>query len=252
MVFCFSSSLSFSQAGKLHYVLNQTDLVNYKLEGETTHSSYCITNNTKVMISISSGKIWVDPWQLTSNGICQAGTEGTVSLTTATNREKLELKPIASTFGQSINSITLDFNAWVYGLSAIPFRARLKQRLDNSDERVSSISTTNFALCLFGGHTIWGWANITNRAINNNAISIVGFLGPSYVDISKEVGGPTVPIKNKINPTVVYGFGTTFSRNSLGVTLYLGWENAMGNSTNLWVYNGKPFIGLGISTGFMK
>lgn len=241
------------QVGKLRNVLNQSDLVNYRLVGETSRNVYCIPNGSKVFVTLSSGKIWVDPWQIVDSGVCAAGTTGTFPLTPTTARERLELQSVPVNFGTSITALKLPFGAWVYGLSAIPFRVRLKQSYDNSGNRTGTASNTNFALALYGGHTLYGWSTITNRAIHNNAVSLIAFAGPSTVDISREIAAPTtLPIKNKINPTIVYGFGITGSRNALGATIYFGWENAFGTGASLWTFNGKPFIGFGVSTGFMR
>jgi len=249
---------SFGQVGRFRHKISQSDLRDFRLVGETTGNVYCIPNGTKVYITLASGKIYVDPWQITSAGVCTPGTQGNVSLTQTTERERLELKLYnrttnrPMTFGTSIKYMTLPFGAWVYGLSAIPFRQRLRQAFDNSGQKIGTASSTNFALALYGGHTILGWSSLTNRAIHNNAISLVAFAGPSTVDLSREISAPVLPVKNKVHATIVYGLGATFSRNALGATLYLGWERAFGSGGDAWVYHGKPFIGFGVSTGFMR
>ena len=254
MVFVLLSPTLYSQVGRLRNIMNQSDLVNYKLVGERSQNIiYCIPNGSKVNVTLSSGKIWVDPWQIVANGVCSVGTQGTVPLTPTTTRERLELQAVSPTFGTPTKVLKLPFGAWVYGLSAIPFRVRLKQAYDVNGNRTGTASSTNFALAVYGGHTLYGWSTVTNRAIHNNAISLVAFAGPSAVDVSREIAAPaTLPIKNKINATVVYGSGITFSRNALGATVYFGWENAIGTGSSLWTYNGKPFIGFGVSTGFMR
>jgi hypothetical protein len=248
-----SSSL-YAQVGKLRNVLNQSDLVNYRLVGETSKDTFCIPNGSKVYITLASGKIWVDPWQIVANGVCTSTTPRTLPLTPNTLRQqRLELQPVVVSYGTPITTLKLPFGAWVYGLSAIPFRVRLKQEYDNNGNLTGTASSTNFALALYGGHTLWGRSTITNRAIHNNAISLIAFAGPSTVDISKEINAPAaLPIKNKVNATIVYGTGITFSRNALGATIYFGLENALGTGASLWTFNGKPFIGFGVSTGFMR
>ena len=50
------------------------------------------------------------------------------------------------------------------------------------------------------------------------------------------------------------GYTVTIGRNNFGITLSLGFDMALGQNSTTWIYQNRPWLGIGVSTnlGLLK
>jgi hypothetical protein len=206
-----------------------------------------LTAKTKGIITVSSGKINFDPWQIISFASVPAGLLDVDATTTV----PLELKDGRQRITDPTRVLRVPYTHYTFSLNSIPFRYRTKKMLEDTLHSTGTV-TTAFSLALSFGHT-WGFSSITTRARNDYAFTLGAFFGPSSVDLKKEtVRNPSEFIGGRTNPVLSYGVNTIFSRNGFGFLLAAGFDKAYGKFGNDWIYDEKLWLGFGISASFPK
>lgn len=138
--------------------------------------------------------------------------------------------------------------------STIPFKYRPKQ--DTLNYTVSTSGNLGFVYGLkFSNHKFRNIYNTNGKRFNayttNFSITPGVFCGPTTVDLT------LMNTENKIkNNITVLGLNSGFlfvlGVNKFNIGGAVGFDYALGNDGNHWVYNGKPWYGFVLSLDFVK
>ncbi|MBK6625984.1 MAG: hypothetical protein IPJ87_00980 [Flavobacteriales bacterium] len=130
-------------------------------------------------------------------------------------------------------ALRIGFRGWHFGSMTIPLRLR-PATLSLAPSLVKDPS-----IALFYGHTR-GYGLVTHRAITNYSITAAPFIGLTVAELKT-----STVVQN--SPAIMLGGGFVLARNNLGIMLTVGMDQAVGNHTDKWIYQGKPWFGLGVS-----
>lgn len=152
----------------------------------------------------------------------------------------------------------------------IPLKYRFKtdrDALDTSDEEnVSEISveseefSTSVNLAFFGGWT-WGNTKFTHRKkIGNRTTTtkntIGAFVGSTAVELKTTNTDITLnqPQGDREGTfgTISFGLGYVKSWNKISIGLFGGIDKGVGRVSEAWVYDGKPWLGIGVGYDLFK
>ncbi len=138
----------------------------------------------------------------------------------------------------------IPFRAWNWGISILPYRMRFPQ------DSLPLTSDSKVDLSIMYGYTS-GFAKINHESITHYYCTGSAFAGLSTAKLEKEtVTNPNRLKQNQSNVALSYGANIMFGRNNFGVSLSLGYDIALGQNASLWIYQNKPWIGVGFSTNF--
>jgi len=142
----------------------------------------------------------------------------------------------------------IPFRAWNWGISFIPYRMRFQQ------DSIPLTSDSKVELSFMYGYTS-GFAKINHESITHYYFTGSAFLGLSTAKLQKEtVTNPQALTRNQDNVALSYGVNAMFGRNNFGISLSLGFDVSVGKNSDLWIYQNKPWLGIGVSTnlGLLK
>jgi len=142
----------------------------------------------------------------------------------------------------------IPFHAFTWGVSVIPYRIRFEQ----NNIPISSDSKIDFSF-MYGFTT--GIAKINHERITHYYFTTSVFTGATSATLKKEtVTQPNQLSNDQNNVAIAYGLNLMGGRNNFGVSLSFGFDIAMGKNSSIWVYQNKPWIGLGFSSnlGLLK
>ena len=115
---------------------------------------------------------------------------------------------------------------------------------------INGFTTSPVQIGLNLGYTT-GISFINSKVQNSYALTGGFYIGPSSVTLTKDqFRDESKYISNTNAPTLTYGFNLIASRNTLGLVLAYGWEVAYGKFGHQWLYNYKPYWGIGINSAF--
>lgn len=205
----------------------------------------------KGILTVSGGKCTIDFWSW-KNGEAQANLTGAVPSTEVLtiaeplNTQSFEIKLSRADLTQTTNVLYIPFGGWNYGLATVPLRIRYG--------RESKVATASaLSGMVFIGRS-YGLSSITHRGMNNLGVNIGGFFGLSSATLktSEFVKDDRVkyPSVERTDLTLLYGAQLQVARNNIGLIFTYGIENATGPYASSWIYQYKPFIGFGITSGF--
>jgi hypothetical protein len=151
--------------------------------------------------------------------------------------------PKRGTLGASTPYTYLKYTSWNFGVSTIGVRFRGE---DNNGKNAVGASVN----AAFNGGFTRGFVQISPRKLTHYYLNFGAFAGVA----STELNSATVSDANawgtakQTNPTVMYGPCLIIGRNNLGLVLTYGWENALGSDHQRWIFNDKPWFGIGIAS----
>lgn len=134
------------------------------------------------------------------------------------------------------------FHTLMWGVSIIPFRARFGQDTIplSSEAKIDFTFTYGFAT---------GFARIDQDRITHYYISTSPFLGATSANLKKQnVKNPTQLLHDQSNVAITYGLNLMLGVNNFGVSFSLGFDHALGKNASNWIYQNKPWIGIGLSS----
>lgn len=162
------------------------------------------------------------------------------------------------------------FTEYTVTAITIPLKYRFKTNRDaldssNPDNVVEiDISSEEFStsinLALFGGFT-WGKTKFTHRKkignrTNTKKNTIGLFLGSSAVELKSTNTNITLaqPQGDREGTfgTISFGLGYVKSWNKISIGLFVGVDKGVGRVSEAWVYDGKPWLGIGIGYDLFK
>jgi hypothetical protein len=136
----------------------------------------------------------------------------------------------------------IPFRAINWGISVTPYRVRFAQ------DSIPFSTDSKIELAFLYGYTV-GYAQINHEAITHYYFTSSLFLGATTAKLTKaSVTEPQRLKKEQNSFAASYGVNMMFGRNNFGVSLCLGFDTAFGQNSTLWIYQNKPWIGLGVST----
>ncbi|WCO03170.1 hypothetical protein [Psychroserpens ponticola] len=152
----------------------------------------------------------------------------------------------------------------------IPLKYRFRTNraaIDASDEenplQVSIESeefSTSVNIAFFGGYT-WGNTKFTHRKkIGNRTFTSKNTLGVFIGSSAVELKGTNTDItldqpqgdREGTFGTISFGIGYVKSWNKISVGLFGGIDKGVGRVAKTWIYNGKPWLGIGVGYDLFK
>ena len=152
----------------------------------------------------------------------------------------------------------------------IPLKYRFqtdRDALDASDaENITEINikseefSTSVNLALFGGWT-WGKTKFTHRKkignrTNTKKNTLGLFLGSSAVELKATNTNITLaqPQGDREGTfgTISFGLGYVKSWNKISIGLFTGIDKGVGRVSEAWIYDGKPWLGIGVGYDLFK
>ncbi len=209
---------------------------------QAVREMYVCSDMIKCNVSLSSNVPVLDIWQVHYKHTAdKSPNEDCISTGTSLKDHRFELDLSRDSIGAPTKALYLPFRGRTWGIGTVPYRMRFP---------VNSIPvsvTSNLGVVANYGFT-WGKALISPRAIVHYSVTAGLFAGLSTADLKKE----TVTDKAKLdanitNPAVSYGANVILARNNMGLVFSLGFDNNFGTSSALWVYQNKPWIGIGVN-----
>lgn len=142
----------------------------------------------------------------------------------------------------------IPFHAFTWGVSIIPYRIRFPQ----NNVPLSSDSKIDFSF-MYGFTT--GTAEINHEQITHFYFTTSAFAGATSASLKKEtVTNPQLLSNDQNNVAFAYGLNLTAGRNNFGLSVSFGFDVALGEKSSLWIYQNKPWVGIGLSSnlGLLK
>jgi hypothetical protein len=151
-------------------------------------------------------------------------------------------------------TLRLGYTSFALNTLTIPIKYRFKGRT----KVVRKDVTASVSGVLHGGIT-WGWTSFTHRQgtvneSNDWNLTLGPVLGVSVVNLNKTntFGNVFVDSETANKGLVSTGLGFTFTFNKFGGGLFYGWDYAIGEFSDNWFYNKRPWLGLGVGFSLFK
>ncbi|MCA6516206.1 MAG: hypothetical protein IM577_11505 [Chitinophagaceae bacterium] len=225
-------------------------------------------NKLRSIIKLDSkGNILVDFWQIKSgqgfNRKWIFWKEQIVEIDPFKNQSKIvnsqtpynidnppKLTDGRNSIGKATGVLRIPFSGFTFGIATLPFRLRGEQDISSTEKSKKTVSSPRPDVAITGGWT-FGKSVITNRSIINYSATFGAFVGLTGAEIKDGVVKSGTELygskKTQTNPAMSYGINGTFARNNIGLVVALGFDNSMGSYSNDWIYQNKPWIGIGLS-----
>lgn len=250
----FLTSITYAQnigtlnRSKFYHIID-SGLVSHLVSPTVAAGGYSLcpgTTKLKANVTVTSaGVINVDIHQITNDPCLNSTNQLNQNTTTS-----LTLDNLRDSLGEPTKAYRIPFKMYNFGLLTVPFRIRGKvtATLDNVSTEIPTTATASLNTAFFGAKT-WGKSSVTSRGMVNHYFSIAAFVGPTLVSLAKgNVENSTSFPGSKIDlPGGMIGAGAIFGRNNTGLLLSVGLDYVFKKDAG-WVYNGKPWFGLGVVT----
>jgi len=156
--------------------------------------------------------------------------------------------------GYSTKVLCVPFNGFTFGVATIPFRWRGSEDISATEKVNAAVTSPKPDISFTGGWTL-GKSVITNRSIINYSATFGAFVGLTGAEIKDGVvktgtflyGTGKTTKQVQTNPAMSYGAAITLARNNLGLVFVLGFDNSFGDYSKDWVYQNRPWVGIGLS-----
>lgn len=235
-----------------HYRISQRqfDRYGYQLYVKGTDSSntakekaYRIGGRIHGTVSSDNGNITVAVERYNRSG--KNDSFATVNYT-----RTIELRKTRKTFGDSRAVINLPYHSFYINVGTMPFQYRLSVK-DGEGRKVPGCITSSLSLCMSAGYTM-GFSRFTFSGQNDYSLTAGALLGISGIEIKGSTARhPETWAGDQTTTALSYGVMIIAARNNLGLMISLGMDNVLSSAGKEWIYNNKPWIGLGISTSIL-
>jgi hypothetical protein len=99
------------------------------------------------------------------------------------------------------------------------------------------------------GYTV-GTAKINHVSITHYFLTVGPFLGVTSASLTgTTVKHPALLPTDQSNVAFSYGLSSILGRNNFGFTFSFGFDVALGKNAGEWIYQNKPWLGIGVSAG---
>ncbi|GAB1309169.1 hypothetical protein KH5_18520 [Urechidicola sp. KH5] len=199
-------------------------------------------NDRKGFVLFEKNKIYVNPY-LSGGKRSQTSVLNKDESKKLSNREDIyyyELK--------NRQTVRLKFQEGIVTALTIPLKYRFKDKENNIEEDFS----TSFNVSLFAGYS-WGTTSFFHRKkVGNKSntwkFTLGAIIGTSTVTLDKSntASNPLNDDESYTKGLISLGIGTTYVFNKINLGVFYGYDYAIGNYSERWDYNKKPWLGLGI------
>lgn len=159
---------------------------------------------------------------------------------------RFEIDVNKRTIGDSFPVAKIPFHAinWYAALSLY------KIRFAEQGTPVTAFSDpASMIVSVIYGYTL-GYSKISHRSITHYYTTLGPFLGITSASLTtKTVTSPSLLTKDQSNVAFSYGISSVLGRNNFGVSFSLGFDASVGKNSSLWIYQHKPWLGIGVSSG---
>ncbi len=151
-------------------------------------------------------------------------------------------------------TVQLDFTEWVVSALAIP----LKYRFDPGTKATSEFSV-DFNANLFGGYTTGSTKFLHREKVGNKEFKSY-FTTGAYIGVSTTTLNATntsrakTPLVDTEATTGLFSIGGGLGGgiDKISIMGFIGFDFAVGTKSELWNFNGVPYIGLGLGYDIFK
>ncbi|WP_411031262.1 hypothetical protein [Spongiimicrobium sp. 3-5] len=162
------------------------------------------------------------------------------------------------------NRETISLNHRGVYLSALTIPIKYRPPLtDKEGNKIKEEFVADFNANLFLSTTIWGKTNFTylknvDNSIRDHSLRIGGFIGGSSIKLNpgnteNAPNGRALQAGQEITKGLFsFGGGLTYTYNTIGVGAFIGWDLAVGRGSNIWDYDGAPWLGLSLGVDLLK
>lgn len=148
----------------------------------------------------------------------------------------------------------LRFNEFTISALVIPIKYRFEVDkggdLPNIDETFETDFNANLSFNFGLGKTKFFYKEKVGNKSNTWIFSLSPFIGASVVELnSKNTSGSSKPLEEEVELNrglLSLGCGITFTYNKINIGGFYGWDWAVGESTQKWNYQNKPWLGVGL------
>jgi hypothetical protein len=165
-----------------------------------------------------------------------------------------EIDLLRENIRQPMRVIRLPFTATTWSAGIIAARYRIPKKGTGYPPSFGSATSVGLVGTI---QQTWGYSYFNSKTVTHYTVSLGGVVGFSSAEISSstiksdpefksyktDVGG------NKIFlPSTIFGAHLLLGRNNLGLSISAGYEYAIGPYSKGWIYQGRPWVGIGIIT----
>jgi hypothetical protein len=186
----------------------------------------------------------VDIWQFTP----AADTESRANIircNTDLKNHRIEIDLARDSVGGASSRVKIPFRAFLVSFNTVPLRLRLASR----DNRNPTPATTNLNFAVNVGG-VRGNSYFSPRSVNHYGYAISLFMGATTVSLDRGAYlHPSAYDTDRTNLGISGGLSFTLIRNNVGLVAALGIDHCTGPNRREWLYQDRPWLGIGISTG---
>ena len=226
-----------------------------------------ICSNTgvlKCLITNTNGLLTIDPWSISDPSVNPAktvndpclGTPGVVNATTTYPLTIDIRRGFARTPGTPVLvghptiPVTFHYHTWLIGVNTlgVKFRPSVKDYNGNMWSANAITGSINAGVTL--GYS-FGWTTFTHRSTNSWSLTPAFALGLASAALAKEpLKKQVVTTYNPSNFIISPSLGVIVARNDVGIFFTYGHDFMTGKNSDAWAYQGKRFLGIGLSASF--
>lgn len=158
---------------------------------------------------------------------------------------RIEVDLTRDSVGGTTCRAKIPFRAFLVSFNTVPLRLRLVSR----DTRNPTPATTNLNFAVNVGG-VRGNSYFSTRSVNHYGYALSVFLGATTVTLDQGAYlHKSVYDTDRTNLGISAGLSFTLIRNNVGMVAALGIDHCTGHNRGEWLYQNRPWLGIGISTG---
>lgn len=218
----------------------------------------------KCLITNTNGVLTVDPWavsdpsvnpKVTKTDPC-LGKAGTVNAKTPyplkidIQRGYNKAAGTATLVGHPTEPVSFPYETWVIGVNTLGVKFRPRVTDNNGNEWSGNAITGSINAGFTIGYS-FGKTKFTHRSTNSLSCTPAFSFGLASAVLAKEpLKKAVVTTFNPNNFILSPSLGIILSRNEIGVFVAYGHDYMLGKNSDAWAYQGKYFVGVGLSASF--
>jgi hypothetical protein len=186
----------------------------------------------------------VDIWQFNPAADAEIRTN-IIRCDTDLKNHRIEIDLARDSVGGASSRVKIPFRAFLVSFNTVPLRLRLASR----DSRNPTPATTNLNFAVNVGG-VRGNSYFSPRSVNHYGYALSVFMGATTVSLDRGAYlHPGVYDTDRTNLGISGGVSFTLIRNNVGLVAALGIDHCTGPNRGEWLYQDRPWLGIGISTG---
>ncbi|TGE14971.1 hypothetical protein [Hymenobacter elongatus] len=186
----------------------------------------------------------VDVWQIKNLTPVESRPD-VINEATDLDKHQIEIDLSRKNVGAPTRVIKIPFRAFLVSYNTVPLRFRWNAR--GSTNPTPATSDLSFAVNVGG---VRGNSFFSPRGVNHYGYALSFFVGATTVSLGKTTYYNQSSYEyDRTNLGLSTGLAFTLIRNNIGLVVALGVDHSTGVDSEEWIYQRKPWVGFGISTG---